>query len=403
MKDRGAVLPGGKKADAIYWVDKEGRLVTSTYYRDRDHPWVDEINKSTLSLSWLHSQWTKLRPDLDYEKYSGPDDAKGEDKGSFQGVTFPHPFDGGPKKLLSAYYAAVANSPMGNDFLLAVTKRAIIAEKLGQRDEQDFLSVSFSSNDLVGHCWGPDSQEVLDITLRSDRLMRDLLNFLDQKLGKGNYVLALTSDHGICPLPEAARAQGHPAARVAAKKLFTEAEDYLNTQFPPQDVRQDETTPKGWIVAGLSNMVYLNPALAKDRRTTVPEVSQKLAGWLQKHPQVETAYTAEQLKKADLKGIAAQSQRSFYADRSGDVMIILKPYHFFSSTLTGTTHGSPHPYDTHVPLLVYGAGVKPGIRKERVSPEAAAVILAEGLAIAPPAKAAVTVPEGLFTPRGTNP
>jgi predicted AlkP superfamily pyrophosphatase or phosphodiesterase len=396
-KDRGAVLPGGKRADAIYWVDKEGRLVTSSYYRDRVHPWVEEINKSTLSLTWLNTQWTKLRPDLDYEKYSGPDDGKGEDKGSFQGVTFPHPFDGGPKKLLSAYHAAVANSPMGNDFLLEVTKRAIVAEKLGQREELDFLSVSFSSNDLVGHCWGPDSQEVLDITLRTDRLMRDLLNFLDEKVGKGNYILALTADHGICPLPEVARAQGHPAGRASAKKLLQEAEDYLNAQFPPQDVRQDETAPRGWIAAGVSNMVYLNPSLAKDRRTTMAAVSQKLADWLQKQPQVQAAYTAEQMQKGDLKGIAAQVQRSFYAERSGDVMIVLEPYHFFSSSLTGTTHGSPHLYDTHVPLLVYGPGVKPGVRKERVSPEAAAVILAEGLGIAPPIQAAVKVPEGLFT------
>ncbi|MFQ3652588.1 MAG: alkaline phosphatase family protein, partial [Gemmataceae bacterium] len=191
LKDRGAVLPAGKKADAVYWVDKEGRFVTSTYYRDRVHGWVEEINQSTLRLSWLNTQWDKLRRDLDYEKFSGPDEAKGEGKGAFQGVSFPHPFDGGPKKLLNVYYAALANSPQGNEYLLEVTKRAILAEKLGQRDEPDFLSVSFSSNDLVGHCWGPDSQEVLDITLRSDRIIRDLLLFLDKTVGKDNYIIAL--------------------------------------------------------------------------------------------------------------------------------------------------------------------------------------------------------------------
>jgi predicted AlkP superfamily pyrophosphatase or phosphodiesterase len=398
LKDRSAVLPAGKKPDAVYWVDKEGRLVTSTYYRDRVHPWVDEINKSTLALSWLNTKWEKLRPDLDYAKYSGPDDAKGEDKGSFQGVSFPHPFDGGPKKLLSAYHGALANSPQGNDYLLEVTKRAIVAEKLGQRDEPDFLAVSFSSNDLVGHCWGPDSQEVLDLTLRSDLLIRDLLTFLDDKVGKGNYVIALSADHGICPLPEVARAQGKKAGRVIPKKFFAAAEERLNEKFPPKQVRaNDEPARKGWIEASVSNMVYLNRALVADRGATVPQVSAELAKWLQEQPEVQAAFTHEQLVKGDMKSeVGRRVQRSFHPERSGDVTVVLQPYHFFSSQLTGTTHGSPHDYDTHVPLIIYGANVKPGVRKERVTPEAAAVILAEAIGVPAPAKAVVKVPANLW-------
>ena len=251
----------------------------------------------------------------------------------------------------------------------------------------------------MGHCWGPDSQEVLDITLRSDVLIRDLLAFLDDKVGKGNYIVALSADHGICPLPEVARAQGNKAGRVSPRKFFAAAEERLNEKFPPKQVRADEEQParKGWIEASVSNMVYLNRALVADRGATVPQVSAELAKWLNEQNEVEAAFTHDQLTKSDMKSkVGRRVQRSFHPERSGDVTVVLKPFHFFSSQLTGTTHGSPHDYDTHVPLIIYGANVKPGIREGRVSPEAAAVILAEALGVPAPAKAAVKVPEGLW-------
>ena len=167
LKDRSAVLPGGRSPDACYWADAAGRFVTSTYYRDRVHPWAAEFNKASYGDRWLGKTWDRLRADVDYEKWSGPDDVPGEGKGSMQGRTFPHPFDGGAKKSLKVYRAAVANSPMGNELLWEFAKRAIDGERLGTRETPDFLSLSFSSNDLVGHTWGPDSQEVLDTTLRS--------------------------------------------------------------------------------------------------------------------------------------------------------------------------------------------------------------------------------------------
>ncbi|MGL4555298.1 MAG: alkaline phosphatase family protein [Gemmataceae bacterium] len=399
LKDRSAVLPAGKRPDAVYWADRDGRWVTSTFYRDKVHPWVDEMNHSTLGLSWLNTKWTKLRPGSDYARHSGPDDGPGEDKGASQGVSFPHPFDGGPKKLLSSYYGAVANSPAGNDLLLEAVRRAVVAEKLGQGDHPDLLSVSFSSNDLVGHTWGPDSQEVLDVTLRSDLIVRDLLRFLDEKVGKGNYVLAMSADHGICPLPEAMRVKGVRAARVSPKSFFADAEKHLSARFPANDPTADGKKPTAWFAKTVSNMAYFNRAVLKARGTTPAEASRELVKWLVKRPTVEAAFASEDLATADGQ-IAERVRRSYRADRSGDVTVVLKPYHFFSTSLAGTTHGSPYPYDTHVPLVAFGAGVRPGVRKERVTPEAAAVILAEGLGIAPPAKAAVKVPAGLFGGRG---
>src|SRR5262249_14206160 len=128
-------------------------------------------------------------------------------------------------------YEALYNSPFGNEMLLALVQRAIEAEQLGQHEAPDLLSVSFSCNDPIGHCWGPDSQEVLDVTLRSDRIVKELLNTLDAKVGKGRYTLVLTADHGVCPLPEVARKQGKDADRILPSQLSREADSFLDQTY----------------------------------------------------------------------------------------------------------------------------------------------------------------------------
>src|SRR5262249_38103780 len=139
-----------------------------TYYRDSLPAWVRGLNSSGLATKWMGKKWERLRKDVDYDKQAGPDDEPGELRGPVITRTFPHLLDGGPTKSKSLYLAALGTSPFGNDVLLEAARKAIDAEKLGQRDQQDFLSISFSSNDLIGHAWGPDSHEVLDVTLRSD-------------------------------------------------------------------------------------------------------------------------------------------------------------------------------------------------------------------------------------------
>src|SRR5262245_57662149 len=203
LKDRSAVLPGGRRPDACYWFDTStGTFVTSSYYCDRVHSWVEAYNWDRLADRWFGHDWTRLKPSLEYDRYSGPDDVAAEGTGVAQGRIFPHPLTGGLKGPGGAYYEALTMSPFGNDLLLGLVKRVVEAEALGQRDTADLLCISFSSNDLIGHNWGPDSHEVLDVTLRSDLIVAELLTFLDERIGKGNYLLALTADHGICPLPE---------------------------------------------------------------------------------------------------------------------------------------------------------------------------------------------------------
>ena len=390
-KDRSAVLPAGQRPDACYWVaDGKATFITSPYYRDRPHAWVDEYNHGGVGERWIGKEWTRLRPDLDYQHYSGPDDVAGEGSGYQQGRTFPHPFPKGPTK---DYYEALYNSPFGNDLLLGLVKRAIDAEGLGTRDVPDFLAVSFSPNDLVGHTWGPDSQEVLDVTLRSDLIVKDLLAHLDAKVGKGRYVLALTADHGVCPLPEVARSQGKDAGRAPGGEA--KAEEFLNKTYGKNEgkVRWIESTYGLWI--------YLNRDLIRQRGLKLEDVEETLAGWLRRQPNVGAAYTRTQLLRGVPKddAVGQRFRQSFHPDRCGEVGLVVKPLLLQGSgSATVRIMELPGEYDTHVPLLAYGAGIHGGIRLDAVTPQAATVILAHGIGIKPPSGADYQVPEHLFGP-----
>ncbi len=398
FKDRSAVLPVGAKADGAYWVDStDGMIVSSTFFRDTVHPWVAELNKKRAADAWFNTVWKHDRPELDYAKLAGPDVVNGEGKGVRQGSTFPHPMNGGLKRPGKSYYEALANSPFGNEFLLQLAKDAIVAEKLGQDDVPDLLSVSFSSNDLVGHAWGPDSQEVLDITLRSDRILADLLKFLDEKVGKGKYLVCLTADHGVCPLPELSAKRGLNAHRLPVRKVLAQGEEFLHAEFD----RDSKLDPKARFIENVTgHWVYLNHKLIESMKLRNADVAHALARFVERFDGIDRCFTRTDLDQpADAyDAIGKRMRKAYHPDRSGDLAIVLKPYWLESDPQysTGTSHGSPHPYDTHVPLLVFGPNVKPGIRREEVVPATIASIFAKALGIAPPAKAEYPVPEGLF-------
>jgi len=398
LKDRSAILPCGKKPDGCYWFSG-GQFVTSTYYRDRLHPWVAKFNDEKSFDRWFGTEWKRSRPDLDYDAIVGADDAPGEglgsgkDKGVRQGVMFPHPFKLSDKPD-SDYYSAVANSPAGNDLVFDLAKLAIVEEKLGQRDVPDLLVLSFSSNDLVGHTWGPDSHEVFDITLRSDVLVRDLLAFLDDKVGRGEYVVGLTADHGICPLPEVSLSRGKPSGRVHPSIVLNEAEIHLQTKFGDTGDIADKKTR--YIEAASEGGIYLNQRVIEARKLTVDAVAAELADHIAKFAEVQAAYTRGQIERAGPGAVLASVKKCYRADRCGDVVVILKPHYLLTTYRTGTSHGTPHAYDTHVPLLLFGPGVKGGRRNDRVTPQALAACLARAIGVAPPALAEAPAPDGIF-------
>jgi hypothetical protein len=400
IKDRAAIFLAALRGAICSWFSTStGQFVTSTYYTDRLPAWVSDFNRGRPADKWFGRSWDRFRPDLDYDRLAGPDDVAAEGIGFKQGRTFPHLLTGGKDKITRAYYEALTLSPFGNELLLELARRAINAEKLGQRDAPDLLCISFSSNDLVGHTWGPDSQEVFDITLRSDWIIQQLLDHLDARVGKGKYLLMVSADHGVSPLPELARARGEDAGRVPPELLTSRAEAFLNETFNPGKPRLP------FIEAAASEMVYLNLETLKEEKLAPAKVETALAAWLVRQPGVKAAYTRSQLGGGPIKDdpLAESVRLSFDAERSGDVMVLLKPNYMLSPPITSpkldayrTTHGSPYPCDTHVPLLVYGPGIRPGVREERVTPLAVAAILARGLGVRPPRDAEVGVPPSLF-------
>lgn len=387
LKDRSAILPTGKRPDGAYWF--YGTFGTSTYYSARVHPWVQSFNESKFADQWFGKEWTRFRPDVDYVRWSGPDDVRGEGAGVGQGIAFPHPMTGGKPQLGRQYYEALANSPHGNDLLLEFAKTCVTAENLGGDDVPDLLVVSFSSNDLVGHTWGPDSQEVMDITLRSDALMADFLSFLDAKVGKGNYLMGVTADHGICPLPEITG-----AARVPTGDLAKLIDAHLSKKYPPlvgasgKDAR--------WVEAIQFPWVHLNDRVVKASGKSKAEIAAEAAKALQGHPHVARTLTAAELSgtfpASDV--IGARMKRSFYPSRCGDLAIVLAPYSLPGGG-TGTTHGAPFNYDTHAPLLVYGPGIRGGVRTEPTTPQALASVFAKWLNVRRPKSAEFPIPETL--------
>jgi len=402
LKDRSAIFPSGHKADGAYWFD--GRFVTSTYYRDAPHKWADDFNKSKKADAYFGKEWTKFKK-LDYDALAGPDDGAGEGKGVGQGVMFPHPADGGLKVIGKRYYEALANSPFGNDLLLDFAKACIDAEKLGRGDAADLLTVSFSSNDLIGHTWGPDSHEVLDATLRSDAVVENLLKYLDAKVGAGKYAVMLTADHGICPLPEFAAKRGKDAKRIPAAVLLKGCESFLSAKYGELEKPDaKDKAPLRYLEAAAPPYLYLNHRLLASKKLNPDDVAAALAEHLRKQDGVLQVYPHATLKAGHV-GKDAISQRvlnSFHPGRSGDLYIVMKPYHLLETRspdvklATGTTHGSPFEYDTHVPLLVFGPGIAGGIREEAVTPLHCASIGAHFLGTKPPVDAWYGVPKTLL-------
>lgn len=396
IKDRAAILLAALRSRLCLWLDpKKGEFVTSEFYSDRLPNWVKEFNKDREHGAdrWKGKVWDRLLSDVSiYEKNAGPDDVAAEGWGFNQGRTFPHPFPW-DAKVPETYYESTVNSTASGELLLDLTLKAIDAEKIGQRESTDLLLLGFSNNDYVGHCWGPDSQEVLDVTLASDRIVRKLLDALDAKVGKGNYVFAVSADHGVCRIPEIVAKEGKEAGRIEPELFTVKAQAFLSEKYGVAQWIPPSKKTNMW--------VYLNPATIKEKALTNPEVEDAVAEWLRSDPRILAAYTKTQLLSGDLDELGRKVRLSFDPKACGDVLAIGKPQFIFSGPPPAkkavidayrTTHGSPHPYDTHVPFIVMGGGVPAGQQTERVTPQAMAATLSRLMRVPPPRGAAYPVP-----------
>jgi predicted AlkP superfamily pyrophosphatase or phosphodiesterase len=374
LKDRSAVLMAGKQADVCYWFDvRSGRFITSSFYRDAQRSWIDGFDSARLPARLSGLSWASAG--------LGRQDILGDSaEQRLLQLAFCHPLGAEPGKALNE---AATLSPYGNDLLFQLVCRAIEEERLGHHDAPDLLCVSFSANDLVGHRWGPDSPEVLDITLRSDRMLKQLLEFLDRKVGPGRYLFALSSDHGVCPLPERMRAIGREAGRIATDVLMQKAEAYLVQRFPQGRVGR-------WFSGIAFPWIYMNNQKIAEAGLDPDEIAKVLSGWLEQQVGIQNAFTRAELSKAaaNVGGVVGRVRRSFLAKRSGDIYVLQKPYYLFGSGFdspTGTTHGTHYDYDTHVPLMFMGCGIGCAVRTERVSPLIVTSVFARAIGVSAPA------------------
>jgi hypothetical protein len=246
---------------------------------------------------------------------------------------------------------------------------------------------------------------VLDVTVRSDAIMASLLSFLDAEVGKGQYLLAVTADHGICPVVKVSQARGiHDAERVNLKAMQEAIEAHLARCYPSAgDINKEGTKKRGWIEAfgepSTFPWLYFNPKMVASSGKSLDEIARTTADFLATRPHVGRAFTRAELEKGFPENdvIGNRVCRSYNQQRSGDIYVLLKPYCLQVEGFkeTNTTHGTPYNYDTHVPLLVYGPGISGGVRTEPIAPQAAAAIFSKWLGLRMPNKAEFPVPATL--------
>lgn len=345
LKDRSAILPVGHAADAAYFF-RGGRFVTSTYYRADLPRWVQEVNGRRLTDSYAGKAWT------------------------FDGGSRAYPAEPGPK-----LDAAVTGSPAGNELVLAMATAALEHEQLGQRGVTDVLTVSFSSNDSVGHAYGPESPEVRDITMQTGVQLQRLLEEVDRRVGLSRTLVAFTADHGVAPLPEALAARRIPGGRFKAATVADAIEAALDARFGAGQ----------WIEKASLPNVYLDHALIAARGVDAAEVRRLAADALSKVPHVARVYTRDALLDGAVPRdlVSERITRGYHRDRSGDLHVLLEPH--WMTAATGTTHGTPYGYDAHVPLVLMGPGINPGTYSERTALLDLAPTLSVLLGVEPPA------------------
>jgi predicted AlkP superfamily pyrophosphatase or phosphodiesterase len=372
LKDRSAILPAGHRPDGAYWYDaRSGNLVSSTYYFNDLPEWVKRFNKEQRPDRFFNKQWDRLLPIAAYDR-STPDEMAYEKNSA--GNKFPYKITGNEESPGPGFYNQFQYTPFANDYLVDFAKAAIEAEQMGADDVTDLLTISFSSNDLVGHQYGPYSHEVQDMALRTDRTLAELFSYLEKRVGLDRVIVALTADHGVAPVPENVQQFGF-GGRVEPKLFQDAIQSALSQRFGEEK----------WILYYVNGNVYLDEAIVERKKLSINEVERVASLAALKIKGVGECYTRSQILSGQMpKTTIAQSVvNGYYAARNGNLVLLPIPYWFLSEGST-TTHGTPYHYDTHVPVIFYGAGVAAGTQYGVSSPADIAPTIAALLKIEPP-------------------
>ncbi len=344
LKDRAAILPGGHLADAAYWYDnKTGDFISSDYYINALPDWVKDFNKQKYPDKFLTQGWKLSRPESDY-KITAPDEVEYEHDVFNEGKTsFPHKFDNVKPE---DKYECLETTPYGNELVKEMAKRALVNENLGKNGQTDFLAISFSSTDYVGHAYGTNAYETEDIYIRLDAQIAEILQALDEQVGKGNYLLFLTADHAGQDTPGLLKKDRLPVGELNYNK-FNDSLKAFNTR----------TFGGDQIIENISNyQIFISRDFVKEQNINYHDAVQKISDYLRNtFPQIAAITTRDEVENVTPKRETSNlAVNGFNLARSGDLVIALQSGYLMNTMSKGTTHGTAYSYDTHVPILFYG-------------------------------------------------
>jgi len=378
IKDRGAILPGGHAGKAFWYSKSNGSFVSSTYYYKEYPNWVKQWNAQKQADKYKDTSWELLHDASTY--VFGDDDDRPFEVDMFGlGTTFPHPVIGDSKY----FYASLIGTPFGDEITADFAKTLIKEEKLGQSKHTDYMAISFSVTDYIGHLYGPSSLEAEDNVLRVDRLLADLFNYVDDQVGLDNTLIILSADHGMCEAPEYMQSLGFDVGRLTSETVVKgtlKNAIEANLGIPGEVIRLYEHP-----------YVYLNEEEIRKTNYSIAQVEAAVAEEIIRMPGVIGAMTRTDL----MKGSFAPTQvnktilNNFHLKRSGHVHVIADQFWYFYYEMDTTTdiaaiHCSPWTYDTYVPLFFAGHGI-PSERVTRpVTPYDIAATIANYLEIKPP-------------------
>ena len=362
IKARSAITMAGHKGDAATWMDSNGTLVTSSAYGTM--PFVDDFAKKNPVSQDYGKTWSLSLPQ---NAYLYDESAAGARILDGWAPAFPHPLRGkeGSASPDEAFYEQWATSPFADTYLTKLAEAAVDSLGLGKRGATDFLGVSYSSVDYVGHAFGPRSWEIQDILVRLDKDLGELFTFLDKRVGIGNYLVALSADHGVAPIPTDMQKTGVDAGIL----VLPELQDRIEKALEPFNY----TRP---VVARISgNEVYFSEGIYGRLKADPPAIKAVL-DTITSTPGVAAVYRAEELNNGTtpISLTRRAAVLSYFAGRSGDLFVLQKPYWLTDSSAegakrySGTGHGTPYYYDQHVPVFFMGFGIQQGEYFEAATP-----------------------------------
>jgi len=348
IKDRGASLPAGHMGDA-YWFDSNtGEFMTSSYYHEELPQWADKFNKKKSADSYLSQTWNTLYPINTYTA-SMVDDNPFE--GKFNGKDTPtFPYDLKELRKTNGEFGLISSTPFGNSMTLDFALAALEGEKMGMGEETDFLALSFSSPDYIGHRFGPQSKEIEDTYLRLDQEIERLLNYLDKTYGKDQYVVFLSADHAVAEVATHMISEKVPGGNLRTGAVMTELLSYISSKYGPGK----------WIKNNSNGQLFLNHELIQEKEMNKEDFENEIAQFLLKFDGIKEVYTGTAMRTREFtEGRSMLLQMGYNHKASGDILMILEPG-WLTGGATGTSHGTGFSYDTNVPILFYGWNVPAG-------------------------------------------